>query len=186
MAKPVGRGEIVFGRVVFHHSAHDHIHLGIGRIREEYRFDIGILIAHVDHPVFFFVGTGQFVLFNLTGQVIVEMTGGYQPVLRPSVHRLGIDVIFLRIVLHEPPFFTPFLEILDSFIVNLGAMFVGDRAEIDLRFYDVQQRFFGRFLARLLRIEHVVRARRHLGGILLRRANPFERFYSYHEITIYN
>ena len=84
MSETVGRREIVLGRIVLDDTANNHIHFGIGRIGEKHGLDIGVLIPHVNHTVLLLVGTRQLVLLDPAADIIVEMTGGDQPVL-PSI-----------------------------------------------------------------------------------------------------
>ena len=131
MSETVGRREIVLGRIVLDDTANNHIHFGIGRIGEKHGLDIGVLIPHVNHTVLLLVGTRQLVLLDPAADIIVEMTGGDQPVLRTAVHRLRIDVVLLLVVLHEPPALAPAPEVLDGLAVDFLAMLIGDRIEID-------------------------------------------------------
>ena len=64
MSEAVGGRKIVLRSVVFHHAGHDGVDLGVVGIGEEHRFDIGFLVADVDHAVLLLVGARQFVLLD--------------------------------------------------------------------------------------------------------------------------
>ena len=179
----VGR-EIILRSVVFHHVGDNGVDLGIVGISEEHRFDIGFLVAHVDHAVLLLVGTRQFVLLDGARKVILEMAAHRKAVLRAAVHRLRIYIIVLFGVLAEPAFGLPFAEILNRFVVNGLRMLVGDRLEVDLGFDDVQQRTLRGLGFRLDGVEHIVRARSHLGSVLLRGTDCAERFDTYHIVIV--
>ena len=180
MAEAVGSREIVFRVVVLHHVGHDGVDLGVVGIGEEHRFDIGLLVADVDHAVFLLVGTRQFVFLDRPREVILVMAAHGQSVLRAAVHRLRIDVIILPGILFEPALLTPCTEILDRLVVNLLRMFVGNRLEIYFGLDDVQQRAFGGLGLGLGGIQHVIGARRHFGRILFRGTYPAKRFDFHH------
>ena len=185
MAEAVGSREIVFRGVVLHHVGHDGVDLGVVGIGEEHRFDIGLLVADVDHAVFLLVGTRQFVFLDRPREVVLVMAAHGQSVLRAAVHRLRIDVIILPGILFEPALLTPCTEILDRLVVNLLRMFVGNRLEIYFGLDDVQQRAFGGLGLGLGGIQHVIGARRHFGRILFRGTYPAKRFDFHHNELMY-
>ena len=180
VAETIGRHKIVHRFISGHDALDNQIHLPDGRVGEKHRLDIRILIADMHHPVLFLVRACQFVLFDFTLQIIVEMTGRHQSVLRPAVHRLGINIIFFRIVLHEPSFFAPRPEVFHGTGIHFVGMLVRDRRKVDFGFDNMQQRLFGSLLLRFGRVQHVVGTRCHLGGMLGRGTDPPERFYSDH------
>jgi hypothetical protein len=61
-------------------------------------------------------------------------------------------------------------------------MLVGDGLEVDFGLDDVEQRTLRSFIKGFGGVEHVVGARRHLGGMLLRRTDSTERLDSNHII----
>ena len=97
---------------------HDGVNLGVVRISEEYGLDVGILDTDVDHTVLFLVLAGELMLLDLAGQVVVYIGAEHNSVLGTAVHGLCIYIVALLLVLHEPTFLLPFLEILDSLVVS--------------------------------------------------------------------
>ena len=180
VSEAVGGRKIVLRSVVFHHAGHDGVDLGVVGVGEEHRFDIGFLVADVDHAVLLLVGTRQFVLLDRARKVILEIAAHRQAVLRAAVHRLRIDIIVLFGILLKPALFAPCAEILDGLVVNLLRMFVRNGVEVDFGLDDMQQRTLGGFGLRLGGVQHVVGTRRHLGSVLFRGAYSPERFDSYH------
>ena len=180
VAEAVGSREVVLGGRSRHNALDNGVDLGIVRIGEEDRLDVGLLVAHVDHAVLLLLGARQLVFLDGAREVVLEVAAHRQTVLRAAVHRLGIDVVVLLGILHEPAPFAPQAEVLHRLVVDLGGMLVGDRIEVDLGFDDVQQRTLRRFGLGLGRVQHVVGARSHLRSILLRGPDSAERFDSYH------
>ncbi len=176
--------EVVLGGVVLHPLGHDRVDLGVIGVCEEYGFDVGFLVAHVDHAVLLLVGAGELVLLDGAREVILEVAAHDQTVLRAAVHGLRIDIIVLFGVLLEPAFRTPLPEVLHGLVVYGLRVLVGNGVEVDLRLDDVEQRALRGLGFGFGRVQHVVGARSHLRSILLRRTDSAERFDSYHDVWI--
>ena len=97
-------------------------------------------------------------LLDLTVHVILKVAAGYKSILGTPVHRLGVNVVVLLVVLLEPAALLPLLEILHSLIVGLLGMLIGYRVKIDLRLNDVQQRLLASLCLGLLGVQHIVGA----------------------------
>ena len=157
VTKPISSHKIINRIVVRNNAVNNLIDLLIGRIGEKDRLHIGILDPYVNHTILLLIGTGQFMFFDFTLQVIIKMTGRYQSILCPAIHGLGIDIILLSIVLHQPSLFSPGPKILDCTGIHLIGMLVSYRSKINLGFDNMKQRFFRCLLFCLLRIEHIIR-----------------------------
>ena len=70
------------------------------------------------HAVIFLVATCEFVLFDETIVVVINMSGEHDAVLGVPVHRLGIEVIARLLILHEPTLFYEMGELSLSFGIN--------------------------------------------------------------------
>ena len=130
------------------------------------------------HAVLFLVLAGEFVLLNHAVQIVVDVSCHHNAVLSAAVHGLGIDVIVLLGILHEPALLLEHIEVFNSLGIDFSIVFVGNRVEIDFRFDDVIQRHLiaQRFVESLLRVEHIVGARSHFGYEVLWRAQALEWF----------
>ena len=130
VSEAVFRHEIIlcFAGNIF---VHDGIDLGVVRIGEEYRLYVRILDAYMDHAVFFLVLTGKLMFLDLALSIVVGMRTHHESVLCTTLHCLGIYIIIRLLVLHEPSFLLPCLEIFDSLVVSRLTVFVDDRFEVD-------------------------------------------------------
>ena len=149
-------------------------------ICEEDGLDVGILDAHMHHPVIFLVFAREFVLLDDALGVVVRMGTEDETVLRTHAHRLGIDIIAGLVVLHEPSPLFPQLEILHRLVIDGPGMFIGNRLEINLRAGNVQQTFFSGHLLGLQGVHHIVGRSRHFGHNFFRRTDRRKRFHTYH------
>ncbi len=96
--------------------------------------------------------------------IVVDIGRYDDSILCASVHRLGVDVVMVVIVLHKPSVALEGIEVFHCLVVDPRIMLVGRRVEVDLRLDDVVQRFgvaVG-LTPRFIGIEHVVGARCHL------------------------
>ena len=127
-------------------------------VSEEHRFHVGVVHPHMFHAVFLFVAAGQFVLLDAPLHIIIHPRGYHQSVLCPAVHRLGIHIVFLLLVLHQPALFPEEVEVLARTLIHFRVMLVGTVFEVDFRFDDVIQRFLVacRLSACFLRVQHIV------------------------------
>ena len=152
--------EIIFRRVL-RYSGDDSVQVVAVRVSKEYRLHVCIEYAHMFHSVFLFVAAREFVLFNSAFQIIIHPCSDNQTVLRlflaagkrvVSQDRLGIYIVFLLLVLHEPSVLAEQFELLHSGIVHTRIMFVRSRFEIDFRFDDMIKGFgiSGSFSTRFL------------------------------------
>ncbi len=69
----------------------------------------------------------------------------YKSVLRATIHCLGIDIIILFVVLHQPSVFLKFTEVFHRFVIYGRIMLVKSGFKIDFRFDDVVKAFFVAF-----------------------------------------
>ena len=121
-------------------------------------------------------------LLDAALHIVVDPCAYDEAILRAAVHGLGIDVIFLLVILHEPPLLLEIVEILHGLVVDGGVMLVETGSEVDFGLDDVIEGFlvaFGLF-AGLFGIEHVIGAGSDLLYEVLRRAYALEGFYSCH------
>jgi len=72
------------------------------RIGKEHRFYVGIIYANMLHTVFLFITTGQLMLFNDAIHIIRNVGTYHQTILCFTIHRLGIDVVILFVILYQP------------------------------------------------------------------------------------
>ena len=147
---------------------------------EEYRFDIGVLDAHVDHAVVFLVLAGELVLLDFAGGIIVRVSAEDEAVLRALAHGLGVHIVLLAVLADEPATLLPELEILDGLVVGALLVFAGDGIEINLRLCDMEEGLLSRHRLGFFRIENVVRRGGYLGHEVFGRPNGCEWLYSYH------
>lgn len=158
VAEAVIRGEVVFGGRVGHDIVDNGVDLFIVGVCEEYGFEVGLLVADVLHAVLLLVGTCELVLLDRPGEVILEVAAHDYAVLRAPIHRLGIDVVVLVVVLTQPASLLPQAEVLDSLVIYFGRVLVDLIVEVDLGLDYVQQRALGGLIACLGRIEYVIGA----------------------------
>ena len=106
MSESVGCHKVIF-RLACGVLVHYCIHLLVVRVREEYRFDVGILDADVDHSVIFLVLAGKLMLLDLAFSIIVSVGTYDKSVLCASIHCLCVYVIARLSVLDKPSLFLP-------------------------------------------------------------------------------
>ena len=92
------------------------------------------------HAVFFLVAAGEFVLLDSTRIVVVDVRRKDDAVLRVPVHGLGIEVVALALVLHEPTFGDEAFELATSFWIDAGIVLIGALGKIDFGANDVVER----------------------------------------------
>ena len=85
---------------------------------EKSRTYVGIGGKEMLHAIIFLVATCEFVLFDETIVVVVNMSGEHDAVLGVPVHRLGIEVIARLLILYEPTLFDEMGELSLSFGIN--------------------------------------------------------------------
>ena len=171
MAESVGSDKVVLGRTR-RLAFDDGVELVVVGVGKEYRLDVGVVDAHMFHAVFLLVAAGQLVFLDSTGHVVVDIGSDNQPVLGVTVHRLGIDVVVLFVVLYQPALLLEHVEIFYGFVIHLGAMFVGSGSKINLGLDDVVERFLVALglLAGFFGVEHIIGARGNLLDHFFRRA----------------
>ena len=147
---------------------------------EEDGLDVRILDADMDHAVVFLVLAGQFVLLDLAGGVVVGVGAQDEAVLGPFAHGLGVDIVLLLVVLDEPAFLPPLLEIGDGLVIGGLGVLIGDGVEVDFRLGDVQQGLLSGHGLGLGGVEDVIRRCRDLGHDVLRGTDGGKGFYAYH------
>ena len=78
-------------------------------------------------------------LLDRSGSVIVGVCAYDQTILCAAFHRLCIYIVVWLVVLDEPAFFLPCLEVLDSLVICGLAVFVDYRIEVYFRLCDVEE-----------------------------------------------
>ena len=73
-------------------SSYRHFLKAVLFIEEKYRPGLGIQCLNVPGPVPLLVFPGQLMLFNRAVKVIINAHAGYQAVLLPAVHNLGVEI----------------------------------------------------------------------------------------------
>ena len=118
---------------------------GIVRKCEKHRLDIGIVAPHMFHAVFFLVASCELMFLDASFHIVRHPCADYKSVLRAAIHCLGIDIIILFVVLHQPSVFLEFTEVLHRFVIYGRIMLVKSGFKIDFRFDDVVKAFFVAF-----------------------------------------
>ena len=77
------------------------------------------------HAVLLLVATGEFVLLDAVLHIVVDIGGYHKSVLGAAVHRLGIYVVVLLVVLNEPSVTLERLKVGQRLTVHFGVMLVG-------------------------------------------------------------
>ena len=141
MTESVDRSDEVVLRLrggIAHDEFVEHLVVWIG---EEHGFYVGIVHADVLHAVFLLVTTGQLVLLDVALLVVVGMGAHHQSVLRLAVHGLGVNVVVLLVVLHQPSLVLELLEVLGSLLVDARIVFRRAYGEVNLGLDDMIQTF---------------------------------------------
>ena len=136
VAESVGSHEVILG-LACGHLADYLLKGGVVGECEEHRLDVGVVDAHVFHAVFLFVAACKLMLLDASLHVVVYPCAYNEAVLCASVHCLGVDVILLLGILHEPSLFLEFFEILHGLLIYPGVVLVETGLEVDFRLYDV-------------------------------------------------
>ena len=118
MAETVVRSHKVINRLLCRVTGNDRIQHCIVGISEEYGLDVGIVHTDMLHAVFFLVAASKLMLLDNAVHVIGHVCAHHQTILRLTVHGLGIYVIVLLIVLHQPAFVLEHPEVLGRFPVH--------------------------------------------------------------------
>ena len=89
------------------------------------------------HTVVFLVAASEFVLFDETLVVVVNMSGEYDAILGVAVHGLGIEIIATLGVLYQPTIFDEMGELSLCFGIDTSVVFVSAFGKIDFGTNDV-------------------------------------------------
>ena len=97
-------------------------------------------------------------LLDDTIEVVIDIGGNDEAILGAALHGLAVQIIIRSRILDEPAVLLEFLELLDSCIIDLGVVLVGNRVEIYLGFDDVIERLLIAFalIVSLLRRQDIV------------------------------
>ena len=173
----VGSHKIILRRAggIFRHEL---VQLGIVGIGKEDRLDIRVIDADVLHAVLLFVATRELVLFDDPVHIVRDIGPDDETVLRLAVHRLGINVIALLLVLDQPTTLLEETEVVGGLLIDTRIVLVGADGEIDFGFDNMIQRFFIALglATRFIGIKHIVRAGNHLSNQVFGRTEAAERF----------
>ena len=134
-----GRHEVVDGSLCGILLAQCEQH-GARVVGQEDGLDVGRGGAHVLHAVFFLVGAGEFVLLDDALHVVGHGGANDPAVLRLAVHGLGVEVVAVGLVGHEPSLLLELLELLGAAFVDAGVVFAGAFGEVDFGLDDVVER----------------------------------------------
>ena len=104
----------------------------------------------MNHPVVFLLLAGKLVLFDLSVQVVFAVGAEHQPVLRPALHGLGIDIVAGLGITHKPTPLLPEPEVLDCLVIGGLVMLANHRGEIDFGPGDVKKALLPGHSPRLL------------------------------------
>ncbi len=97
------RYEVIL-RLSARHAGNDGIQIRAVRVGKEHRFDVRVVDAHMFHPVFLLVTACELMFLDAPFHIILHPRSHNKAVLCTTVHGLGIDVVFLFLVLHQPAF----------------------------------------------------------------------------------
>ena len=158
------------------------VEYGIVRISKENWLNVGIVHTNMLHTVLFLIATGQLVLLDTAGHIIIGMSANYKTVLRLTVHCLCIDVVMLLLVLNQPTFILELLEIFGSLLIDLWVILAGANRKIDLWLNDVIETLFvvASLCAGFLRIQYIIGTALNLFYKLFWWANATKWFYCCH------
>ena len=70
-------------------------------VAQKYRTGLGVTGVYMTDPVDLFINSGILMLFDNTGQIIVDRGAGHNSRLGAAVHRLLIQIVTGRTVLHK-------------------------------------------------------------------------------------
>ena len=158
VTKTIGCDEVIISLILLHYALHNGVNLRIVGVGEEYRLDIRLLIADVNHTILLLVRAGELVLLDCAREVVLKVATHSNTILCATIHRLRIYIIVLLLILHQPATLLPQSEVLHSLLIDLIGVFVGNRIEVNLRLDDMQQRTLSCLLLCLRRVQHIVRA----------------------------
>ena len=110
------------------------------RISKENGLNVCVVDANMLHAVLFLIGTGKFMLLDVTVQIILNIGANHQTILGLAIHSLCIDIILLLAVTLEPALILELLEVLGSLGIYAGISLLCNGIKIYLRLYDMVQR----------------------------------------------
>ncbi len=127
---------------------------------KENRLNVGIVDSHMLHPVLLLVSACKLMFLDALVHIVIHICRNDNAILCATVHCLGVDVVVLFVILHEPAVFLESVEVFNSFVVNFSIMLVGAGFKVDFGLNDMVQRFGVAFRLRacLFRVKHVIRS----------------------------
>jgi hypothetical protein len=131
--------KVVIGLICCNYTLDNGVNLVVVGICEEYRLDVGFLVADVNHSILLLVGAGKFVLLNGSRKIVFKVAAHSNTILCAARHSLCVDVIMLLAILYKPATLFPRLEVLHRLCIYLIRVFVGYRRKIYLGFAYVQK-----------------------------------------------
>ena len=134
------------------------------------------------HPVLFFVGTGQLMLFDHIVDVIIDGCTAHDTHLGTAVHHLLVQVEAGLLVLDINAVGNHFVQVVPGLFIDDFAVVVDGRIQVDLGFVHMQEGvgIAHDHLPGLFAAHYVIGKSRHLGGQLAGGANGLERSYNCH------
>ena len=176
-----GSNEIVLGlgSCIAHDERVERLVIWIG---EEYRLDVGVVHTDMLHAVFLLIAARQLMLFDITLHVVVHIGADNKTILRLSIHGLGIDVIMVILVLHQPALVLKLLEVLGGLLIDTGIVLRSSDGEINFGLNDMVEALLvtAGLGTCLLTVEHVIGTALYLLHQLLWRTDSFEWFNDCH------
>ena len=188
MTEAIHRCDEVILRLLEGVTCHDGIqHIIIG-ISQEDGFDVGITHTHMLHAILFLVPACKLMLENHTVHIVIHGCSHHYAILSMSVHGLGIDVIMVVSILHEPTFTLKLGKVLCCTLIHTSIILAGAYGEVYLGLDDMVERLLvvASFCACFIRVKHVIWPAFHLLHQFTRWTQSFEGFYSCHYLFTWN
>ena len=184
MTEAIVRGNEIIFRCRLRILLQQIIQYSIVRISKEYRFHVGVAYTYMFHAILFLVTTSQLVLLDVTRKIIIDKSTDNKPILCLAIHRLGIYIVMLLVILHQPSLFLELLELLNCTLVNAWIILAGSRLEVDFRLDNMIQTLLivACFCTCFFRVEYVIRTTCDRFYKILRWTNTLERFDNCHSV----
>ena len=134
------------------------------------------------HAVFLLIAARQLMLFDITLHVVVHIGADNKTILCLSIHGLGIDVIMVIFVLHQPALVLKLLEVLGGLLIDTGIVLRSSDGEINFGLNNMVEALLviAGLGTCLLTVEHVIGTALYLLHQLLWRTDSFEWFNDCH------
>ena len=126
-------------------------------------------------------------LLDEAAQIVRHAGCHHQSILGLAVHCLGIDVIHVHLVLHQPSFLLELGEVLGRLGIHSFIILARSNREIYFGLNDVIERLFivASLGTGLFAVQHVIGTALYQFHQFLGRTQSPERFYNCHSLTIF-